>query len=291
MPVVLASVFVGLAAGHLFVTGNEYRRDWTLTKDFFTQLKWRIPGIEENTVVVTNVLPIRFSTDNSLTAPLNWIYAEAYETDRIPYMLYTNTKREATLSGLEGGNEVFQEYLSAQFFGNTDDMISVYYNAPGCVHVLDPEVDSYNQMIPTIDREAALLNNYSRIRTEAPETPLPARLFGHASGQNSWCRYYEQADLERQRGNWEAAAALGDEAFSRQDHPNDPMERIPFIEAYAHVGRWQDALEQTRAAMTVTPVMNDPLCALWNRIDRDSGEGPLSDEVYELLDCSFLKNR
>ena len=69
------------------------------------------------------------------------------------------------------------------------------------------------------------------------------------------------------------------------------MERIPFIEAYAHVGRWQDALEQTRAAMTVTPVMNDPLCALWNRIDRDSGEDPLSDEVYELLDCSFLKKK
>ena len=43
--------------------------------------------------------------------------------------------------------------------------------------------------------------------------------------------------------------------------------------------------------MDVTPVMNDPLCALWNRIDRDSGEDPLSDEVYELLDCSFLKKK
>ncbi|MBQ6505220.1 MAG: hypothetical protein IJI57_15035 [Flexilinea sp.] len=291
VPALLASVFIGLAAGHLFVTGNEYRRDWTLTKDFFRQLKWRVPGIEENTVVVTNVLPIRFSTDNSLTAPLNWIYAEDYETDRIPYMLYTNTKREATLSGLEGGNEIFQEYLSAQFFGNTDDMISVYYNAPGCVHVLDPEIDSYNQMIPAIDREAALLNNYSRIRTEDPEISLPAVQFGYDESVGGWCRFYEKADLERQRGNWEAAAALGDEAYAQQDHPNDPMEHIPFIEAYAHVGRWQDALETTRAAMNVTPVMNDPLCALWNRIERESGENPVSDEVYELLDCSFLKKQ
>ena len=290
LPVLLASAFIGLAAGHLFVTGSEYRRDWTLTKDFFTQLKWRVPGIEENTVLVTNVLPIRFSTDNSLTAPLNWIYAEGYEPDRIPYMLYTNTKREATLSGLEGGNEIFQEYLSAQFFGNTDDMISVYYNAPGCVHVLDPEVDSYNQMIPTIDREAALLNNYGRIRTEYPETSLPAKLFGYETDRPGWCRYYEKADLERQRKNWEAAAALGDEAFAGQDHPNDPMERIPFIEAYAHVGRWQDALEQTRAAMTVTPVMNDPLCTLWARIDRESGEDPVRAELDELLDCGFLRS-
>ena len=288
LSVIISAVFIGLAAGHLFVVGNEYRRDWTLTKDFFRQLKWRVPGIEENTVVVTNVLPIRFSTDNSLTAPLNWIYAESYETDRIPYMLYTNTKREATLSGLEGGNEVFQEYLSAQFFGSTDDMISVYYNAPGCVHVLDPEVDSYNQMIPAIDREAALLNNYSRIRTEDPETPLPAVQFGQES-VSGWCRYYEKADLARQRGRWEEAAALGDEAFTQNDHPNDPMEHIPFIEAYAHTGRWEDALLQTEAAMTVTPVMNDPLCALWQRIERDSGENPVRSGLDDLLDCSFLK--
>ena len=288
IPMAITSVFIGLAAGHLFVVGNEYRRDWTLTKDFFTQLKWRIPGIAENTVVVTNVLPIRFSTDNSLTAPLNWIYAEGYEKDRIPYMLYTNTKREATLSGLESGQEIFQEYLSAQFFGNTDNMISVYYNAPGCVHVLDPEVDLFNQTIPTIDREAAVLNNYSRIRVDDPETSLNTKLFG-AEAAHGWCWYYEKADLERQRGNWEDAASLGDEAFAGQDHPNDPMERIPFIEAYARTGRWEDALKQTRAAMEVTPVMNDPLCALWQRIERESGENQVRNELDEFLDCSFLR--
>ena len=285
LPVLLASVFIGLAASHLFVVGNEYRRDWTLTKDFFRQLKWRVPEIEPDTVVVTNVLPIRFSTDNSLTAPLNWIYAEEYETDRIPYMLYTNTKRENTLSGLEAGNEVFQEYLSAQFFGSTDDMISLVYNAPGCVHVLDPEVDIFNQMIPEIDRNAAVLNNYSRIRANAGYEPLPEKQFG-SEGAHGWCWYYETADLERQRGNWEKAAELGDAAFGLNDHPNDSMERIPFIEAYAHTDRPENALEQTRIAMETTPLMNDPLCALWQRIERDTGMRP--DGLDEILSCGFL---
>ena len=286
LPVILASAFIGLAAGHLFYTGNEYRRDWTLTKDFFRQLKWRVPEIEPDTVVVTNVLPIRFSTDNSLTAPLNWIYAEDYETDRIPYMLYTNTKREATLSGLEAGNEVFQEYLSAQFFGSTDDMISLYYSPPGCVHVLDPEVDLFNQTIPEIDREAAVLNNYDRIRTGSEYVPLPEKQFG-PEPSHGWCWYYETADLERQRGNWEEAAALGDTAFGLNDHPNDPMERLPFIEAYAHTGRLTDAVSQTEAAMQTTPVMNDPLCALWSRIQRETGEHP--DELDTILDCGAFE--
>ncbi len=288
LPVLLASALIGLAAGHLFVTGNEYRRDWTLTKDFFRQLKWRVPGIKPDTVVVTNVLPIRFSTDNSLTAPLNWIYAADYETDRIPYMLYTNTKREATLSGLRAGNEIFQEYLSAQFFGSTNDMISVYYSPPGCVHVLDPEVDLFNQTIPEIDRNAAILNNYGRILTEAETGPLPEKQFGPEQ-DGGWCRYYETADLERQRGNWEEAAALGDTAFRLNDHPNDPMELLPFIEAYAHTGRTEDALERTKAAMDVTPVMNDPLCALWNRIGRDTGSRP--EALDALLDCGAFGNQ
>ncbi len=287
IPILAVSAFIGLAAGHLFVIGNEYRRDWTLTKDFFSQMKWRIPEIEPDTVVVTNALPIRFSTDNSLTAPLNWIYAEEYETDRIPYILYTNTKRENTLSGLEAGQPVFQEYLSARFFGSTDDMISIYYSAPGCVHVLDPEIDIFNQMIPEIDREAAVLNNYSRILTNAAGAPLPRKQFGNEL-PHGWCWYYEQADLERQRGNWDAAAALGDEAFALSDHPNDPMERIPFIEAYARTGRWQEALEQTGAALAVTPVMNDPLCALWDRISRTAGENPVQDALDGMLDCAFI---
>ena len=40
--------------------------------------------------------------------------------------------------------------------------------------------------------------------------------------------------------------------------------------------------------MTVTPVMNDPLCAIWRRIEKDCGENPVSDRVNELLDCGFL---
>lgn len=288
----IAALMVGLAAGNHFVNTNAYRRDWTLTKDFFTQLSWRIPAIEENTVVVSNVLPIRFSTDNSLTAPLNWIFADGYETDEMPYMLYTNTKRENTLSGFESGNEITQEYLSARFHGNTDDMISIYYNTPGCVHVLDPEVDVFNQTIPELDRNAALLNNYSRILTDGEPHPLPVKLFGAETGKN-WCWYYETADLARQRKDWKTVTELGDEGFAGTDHPNDPMERLPFIEGYAHVDRWEDALSQTRETLAVTPVMNDPLCALWARIDRETepaeAKTTVLTEISGMLSCEFLK--
>ncbi len=293
-----AAILIGLAAGSHFVNANEYRRDWTLTKDFFWQLKWRVPAIEENTVIITNVLPIRFSTDNSLTAAVNWIYADTernpavYRDHSMPYMLYTNTKREDTLGGFQPGQPVFQEYLSAQFTGNTDDAISLVYNAPGCVRVLDPEVDLFNQTIPIIDREAALLNNAARILTDVPYSPLDTELFG-AEPAHGWCWYYEQADLSRQKKDWESVARLGDDAFALSDHPNDPMERLPFIEGYAHVSAWDQATEQTRTALSVTPVMNNPLCALWARIDRETvgseEKTTAITAIRQLLDCGFLE--
>jgi hypothetical protein len=73
--------------GKTFVNANEYRRDWTLTKDFFWQLKWRAPAIAENTVFITNVLPIRFKYGQFSYAPLNWIYADGYVNQTMPYML------------------------------------------------------------------------------------------------------------------------------------------------------------------------------------------------------------
>lgn len=292
IPITLTACLVGLSVGFHFNIANEYRRDWTLTKDFFQQLTWRIPAIKENTVVVTNVLPIRFSTDNSLTAPLNWIYADEYEKDRMPYILYTNTKREKTLSELEPGKEVFQEYLSAQFIGSTDDTVSLYYNAPGCVHVLDPEIDLFNQTIATIDRDAALLTNYDRIESKESVRSLPSQIFGQELA-HGWCWYYESADLARQNQDWERVSTLGDEAFAQRDYPNDPMERIPFIEGYAHSDRWNDAAAQTEAALTVTPVMNDPLCALWQRIDSETESSEEKNStltaVNTMLDCRFLQ--
>lgn len=290
---VALSLAIGFATGFHFLNATEYRRDWTLTRDFFQQLTWRVPGLKPGTTVITNQLPIRFSTDNSLTAPLNWIYAEPGDTDdeRMPFMLYTNSKRAKTLSDFADGQTITQEYLSARFIGNTSDTISVYYRAPGCVRVLDPEVDVLNQTIPILDRTAATLTNAERIRVGVPLRSALPDIFGPEPTRDSWCRYFEAGDLARQQGDWQKVVELGDTAFALGDYPNDPAERFPFLEGYAMTGRWDDALRLTNETLAITPVMNNPLCALWARIERDA---PVSDEkataleaINDLLVCDF----
>ena len=115
---------------------------------------------------------------------------------------------------------------------------------------------------------------------------------GAAPASKNWCWYYEQADLARQRQDWDRAARLGDEAFAQADYPNDPAERFPFIEGYAMAERWDDAERLSRETLSITPVMNNPLCALWARIERNGIESDAKAaavrRVQSDLDCGFL---
>jgi len=107
-------------------------------------------------------------------------------------------------------------------------------------------------------------------------------IFG-AEPQKGWCYYFEKADLARQKGDWPSVASLGDQAFALDDYPNDPAERLVFIEGYAHTGRWQESLDLSRQTISITPLMKQPLCALWQRIQRDLPSDPLGEATWQTV--------
>jgi hypothetical protein len=136
-------------------------------------------------------------------------------------------------------------------------------------------------MGPEYLRESLALSTTTPILSEpragrsAPRPP--EHVFG-AEIPRGWCYYYEKADLARQNGDWAEVTRLGDEAFSGADYPNDPLERFPFIEGYAHTGRWESAIAQTRDVYAFSPVVMQPMaCKLWERIRRET------DPAVELI--------
>ena len=59
---------------------------------------------------------------------------------RLPYMFYyVSNRKDLGLRGLKPDTPIEQDYLAAQFYGNTNDLLAVYFQYPGCVRVLDPE--------------------------------------------------------------------------------------------------------------------------------------------------------
>jgi hypothetical protein len=287
----MAAILVGLATMWHAQQANVYRREWDATSRFFWQLAWRAPALEEGALLLTNELPMQRFTDNSLTAPLNWTYAPANHSETLSYLLFYPARRLGTsLARLAPDVSVTVDYRAAVYTGNTSRSLTLLYAPPGCLRVLDSVVEVENRMLSDQLREAMALSSRDLILSEGvpASRQVLQSLFG-PEPSHGWCYYFETADLARQEGRWEEVAALGDIAFSLDDHPNDPVERLPFIEGYAHTNQWGKAFDHTQDAERITPLMQPVLCRLWWRIRDETIPGPEQEatiqEVLADLGC------
>lgn len=267
-------LLLGLAVGMQFVNAQEYRRDWVFQQNFFWQMSWRIPALREGTTLLINESDMPHYTDNSLTAPLNWLYDPDSTSRQMKYWLAWPTMRLGVeIPALSPGLPIQVDYRAAVFDGSTDQLLVVLYNPPACLRVLDPEIDRYAGIIPDRLRQALPLSRLDLIQLDAPPArPLPA-LYG-GEPPRRWCYYFEHADLARQRGDWQRAAEAGDQALAEGLHPEDAYEYFVLVEAYAHLGRWDQAIALTRAALAQNEYTNAPLCVLWQRIQRQTPDTP-----------------
>jgi hypothetical protein len=270
--IVFAVALVALAAGRQALFADAFRRDWVSQKTLFWQMTWRAPGIAPNTLVLMNEGPFNYYADNSLGAALNWIYDPDNHSAPIHYALFYPTSRMqpgGSLPGLQAGLPINYDYAVGKFSGSTSQVLSFYFQPPGCLRLLDPEIDSKNHFIAdeSMMRDAAQLSSSAWIKPDL--TARIPKVYGPEPA-HGWCYYFEQADLARQMGDWSKVVQLGDQAFKLNDHPNDPVERFVFIEGYAHVGNWQRVKELAIASYKVSPTYVGPLlCKLLNRIDHD----------------------
>jgi hypothetical protein len=291
LPDILLVVLVAFSIGWQFQVANDFRRDWDLQKRFFQQLSQRIPALQRGTLLLAGDLPSGYVSDNSVTAPINWIYDPGYKGGDLPYLLYYPSVRlGSVLPSLNKGVRIEQDYLVSSFSGNTSQAVALYYAPPACLKILDPQVDSVNQTLPVVMRSAARLSDRSRIINSKQATPV-SDFFGQEPFPE-WCSYFEQADLAAQNRDWAQVVSLAEKAFALGDTPADPIERFPYIEGFANTGDWSRALELTRDSADVTPLIHPSLCAIWGRI---KSQTPNSQEKTAVLgqvssiveDCLF----
>ena len=287
----LLALLIGLSAGRQFLWSTDYLRDWQAQKNLFWQMTWRAPGLKPNTLVLINE-ELFFYADNSISAPLNWIYAPENHSDQIEYVLFYPTNRLGhSLPALKKDIPIQYDYIAGRFTGNTSQVVAFYYDPPACLRLLEPDIDANNRFISDEShmREASALSNPEQILT-SPNAIIPAIYYPEPVP--AWCYYFEKADLARQLGDWKEVAKLGDTAFKLEDHPNNPVERFVFIEGYAHVGDWDRARKLSKESYQVSKEYVGPLlCQLWKRIETETANGSsdgraeVLSEVKSMLSC------
>lgn len=261
---------VSLTIAFHFLNAMAFKHDWDTFKDFFWQLSWRVPDLKENTIIMTTLFPLKYYSDNSLTAPLNWMYDPESKDDTLSYMFYFSDVRlkVGRLTALEKDLPVEQWYRSFSFSGNSTDTVVIRYDPPGCLQVLDVRYANAGIIPNLTDLEAAQipLSNLDRIITSSiDEKHPPIEIVGEEI-EHGWCYYFEKADLARQTADWDVVLTLKDEADAAGFSPRNPSEWLPFFEAYLQTEQWDKAVDLIHASLAVDDKYTPGILFTWDRV-------------------------
>jgi hypothetical protein len=289
--VAILGIAVGLAVGAQFQIANQFRVDWNAQKAFFWQLVWRAPQIKPGTTLLTTDVPLKYFSDNSLTAPLNWTYAPTNASRQMPYLLYDIKVRLGFgLDGLEKGLAINQPYRATNFSGTTSQAIVLVAPSKGCLKLLDPVLDNGYPLKQPLISQALPLSDLGNIVSNPDQPALPpVNIFG-PEPIHDWCYYYEKAELARQIKDWQQVSYLGEQVLQGVIKPTDPVELMPFIEGFAHIGNWDAAGQLSLQAYKSSSRLHSLLCSTWSRIEQTSTSDkqgkPVIEAIKKSLECA-----
>lgn len=228
-----------------------FARETAAMRDFWWQVSWRIPQLEPRTTLIGNYPIGVIEEDYFIWGPANLIYyPEKGDAKNIVPSLFAALLNDDTVTKV-----IAQE---RQEFDNRKNIITyknyrniLILNQPtlsSCVHVLNGLQPEYSSRELDSIREIGSFSEIEHVQVnEAPHTP-PTIVFGHEP-DHDWCYYYQKADLARQQGDWDEVLRLRRAASEKGLAPNDPIEWMPFLQAYVYA---KDANKLAELAPSVT---------------------------------------
>jgi len=249
---------------------------WRYEREMWWQMTWRAPQLAPGTVLVAR-LPYPFLEDYEIWAPANLIYApspgepvvhgEILLDFIIPKIL--NEDLETRGSRTFGFERDFQKTLILSWPSNVS-----------CLHVVDGQHPVLPRDATPIVQLVARRSVIDQIISQETHISPPVRIFG-SEPERGWCYYYQKAELARQRGDWAAAASLGDESLAQDLKANDKSEYLPFLEGYVNTGQLEKARQVASWIRADEPIRRN-LCNMLAGIPAD--DPALSRQVRQTID-------
>jgi len=287
MQIAVMGVLVSIAVMTHYGNTIRYVYETEATRNFWWQVAWRAPQIEEGVTLIASYPGSPLAEDYFIWGPANFIYYPEKQSNnpvvvKLPAAVLTgDVINQITTNGgvetpLRRGN-----YLERDF-GNV--LVMIQTNPNGCVRLINGDAP---ELSPSDADRLVLIAPHSRLNAviadgESP-TP-PANIFG-AEPEHGWCYYYQKADLARQRGEWEKISMLLEQALAAGEYPNDSLEWMPFLQASAVL----DDVDKVRS--TVKLVIADKflrlqVCEIMTDFMKKE---TLSDEMKSVIEHGICK--
>lgn len=286
---VMFALLIGLLIGFHNRNAFDFKTSWEKQVKLYEQLTWRAPYIEPGTAIITDQEILSYMGDYPTSFALQTIY-DTKSLRPSPYWFFAMSENLGTdaASLAEGGELTAKKYAST-FVGNSRDSLIIVFEPEKnqCLWILRPE-DAAFRGLPEAIKQAAQVSNLSRIQDKHETEPT---LYRAIVPENiaSWCFHYQRADLARQVGDWGQVVFFWELAERGGYAPGHGFEYIPFIQGYAHLGNWIQALALTKQSNRVSANMKTILCPVWEELAASTpvstGKDASVNEASELLGC------
>jgi hypothetical protein len=233
--ITVIGVLVAIAVLTHYGNTIRYADETIATRNFWWQVVWRAPNIEDGVTLVASYPNSPLAEDYFIWGPANFIYhPEKQENDpvvvKLPATVLTGDAINQIMTGsgvetpLRRGN-----YLERDF---SNVLVMIQTSENGCVRIINGNAP---ELSPSDADRLKLVAPHSRLDAVVTDgeaaVPLAARAAVGEEPEHGWCYYYEKADLARQRGEWKKVLVLLDQALKAGEYPNDSLEWMPFLQA------------------------------------------------------------
>ncbi len=287
--VIVLAVLIGTLVSWHERSANNFRSSWEKQQRLYQQLMWRAPSLKPNTAIIANEEILGYMGDYPTSFSLNALY-ESKQVNRAPYWFFAISENfKFSADSLVTGRTLDEQRASVVFRGNSRNAIFISFEPENkqCLWVLRPQ-DSEYKHLPLEMKKAALISNYKNIRAEETDHKFYNEIL--KENKDTWCYFYQKADLARQLEDWKTVTALWEEAQKNGHRPDNGFEYLPFIEGYARRGNWEKAFALTKTANRVTEAMYFILCPAWRSLKVETPDSEQKDrfvrDAYGLLECA-----
>jgi len=277
-------VIIGFAAlSHFGIASNAVTEETALQK-FWWQVSWRAPSIREGTTLIVNY-PLYGMGDGGygLMEAADVIYYPGFEGE-IPV--------HYPIAGLTFTSDVVPNILDGTVYDKTQyrsHTVDIDYSnlliisqptLGSCVHIINGSQTLISNYDPS---NMILVAPSSKIENviQDVEPAFPSVTIYGDEPEHDWCYYFQKADAAAQMGDWDVVASLGDEAIRLELSPQDRVEWLPFLKAYAVTGN-SERLKQMSKRIVGDKFLRDQVCDMFIEV-----QASLSEESRKLIDTAY----
>ncbi|HSR21471.1 MAG TPA: hypothetical protein VLL49_11205 [Anaerolineales bacterium] len=282
------SALLGLAVGLQAQTARSFQASWDKQRQFYWQLNWRAPSLQPGTLIVADEEILFYMGIYPTSFAINMLYPQLTSPPLASYWFNAGFEHMNFDKFAAGDPDQFEKY-GATFAAAVDNVVAITFE-PGsgqCLWVLRQEVANARGLSQAAQTWLSV-SNVTRIQ-DRPQNAPPRDVFG-AEPERTWCYYFEKADLARQYQDWDEVESLWQRAQAAGLRPENGLELLPFIEASARTGAWQEAQAITRQAQVMPDRSTSAFCELWRELARSTaysvGRGQALGSIQDDLACA-----